>query len=103
MPDSGPGTKISVFFLRPRSLHLSKESAEAGFRGGRRKKEFYNFTISFNYELIDEEKLKVQEELKSYAINYFTNNIKEVNAKNNKCIKIEKKIGVKNDKYRRVF
>ena len=51
------------------------------------KKEFYNFTISFNYELIDEEKLKVQEELKSYAINYFTNNIKEVNAKKNKYIK----------------
>ena len=51
------------------------------------KKEFYNFNISFNYELIDEEKLKVQEELKSYAINYFTNNIKEVNAKKNKYIK----------------
>ena len=61
------------------------------------KKEFYNFTISFNYELIDEEKLKVQEELKSYAINYFTNNIKEVNAKKNKYIK-ECDLGIRNYK-----
>lgn len=50
-------------------------------------KEFYNFTISFNYKLIDEEKLKVQEELKSYAINYFTNNIKGINTKKNEYIK----------------